>query len=280
MSAFENLALFDLDGTLINDAYEPTDSTLSNAVRDAQATGWAVGLNSDTPYEALCLWRKRLGMSGPIVAERGAVVELDSGLYLNEHDAAIVASAQEQVVRFAASRNISIQTGNPVETLRTNEYSGTPGTAVMLLNTLSRCSLRFFVRRVGPGGELISDSELAQTVIEDCRPYLPKFETPYEDNNESAGLLIVSNLETTKRIGTQRLLGAVGLKTCVMVGNSLSDCLGSDIAYHYAVGNATQEYKRVAEEVIPEVVSSGCVAVLRQLTAHASGGKNNSDDIK
>jgi haloacid dehalogenase-like hydrolase len=270
MSTFEKLALFDLDGTLINDTYQPTDPAIGEAVQAAQEADWAIGLNSDTPYEALCTWRTRFAMNGPIIAEKGAVVEGTDGLIFDECDAVAVLAARERVADYAYTKGIDLWQGNATEALRNGLTHDQPGRTLILLNNLSRCSLRFFVRIVQEDGRLSIDDARTQQVIADCRPLLPAFDELSEDNNPAFGLFIASRAGITKRHGTQVLLRATGIGRCVMVGNAMSDYLGSDIADHYAVSNADLEYQNVAT-TLPEPVTKGCIAMLWQLAADLRG---------
>jgi hydroxymethylpyrimidine pyrophosphatase-like HAD family hydrolase len=265
MSNAEKLALFDLDGTLIDDNYQITDRSIYSAVAEAQDVGWKVGLNSDTPYEALEVWRERFGMKGPIIAEKGAVVELDGMPACDNGDVAAVLDARENIGCYAAKQGIAVWSGNPVEAIRTGLRVGEPGQTAMLINTLSRCSLRFFVRTVDVDGNLQLDDVRTQQVIQDCRQFFPAFDSLEEDNNPASGLLIVSRRGVTKRAGVLRLMSSIGLSRCIMVGNSMSDFIGNDIAEQVAVSNASLDFKQAASVVVDESLTTGCVSILRQL---------------
>jgi hypothetical protein len=267
MSAAERLVLFDLDGTLINDAYQITDDGIYPAIRQTQEAGWAVGLNSDTPYDALCIWRNRFGMNGPIVAEKGAVVELDGQPVFAAADAAEASAARRRIGAYATARGMVLWTGNPVEALRQGLRIGRPGKTALLLNDLSRCSLRFFVRVIGPDGELKLDDLRAQEVVADCQPLFPAFDAVDMDYNPTFGLLIASPGGVTKRGGVQQLLESMDAVRRVMVGNSMTDYLGDDMAEHFAVGNASPEYQAVATTAEAQW-TSGCVEILRRLMSN------------
>ncbi len=279
MSFGERLVLFDMDGTLIDSSYRVTDDGIYAAIEQAQAAGWTVGLNSDSPYEYLRLWRDRLGMNGPIVAEKGAVVEIDGEPVFATADAAAVSAAKERILGYVAEQNIALWRGNPTEALRNGLRFGKPGEPVLLLNDVSLCSLRFFVRRVGPDGELRIDNPLAEAVVADCRPLLPEFDAVDEDYNPSFGLLIASRRGVTKRAGVQRLLQAAGLARCVMVGNSMSDYVGDDVADQFAVSNASPAYQAVASTVA-QPLTNGCVTILKQLVRYPISNDQTEELIR
>jgi hydroxymethylpyrimidine pyrophosphatase-like HAD family hydrolase len=275
MKHIENLALLDLDGTLIGDDYQTTDDAIGETIQSAQNAGWSIGLHSDTPYEALELWRERFGMNGPIIAEKGAVIELAGKVSLDDSTANAIDVARQNITRYAQDRGIAVWSGNPVEAIREGLQYGEPGQTVMLINALSRCSLRFFVRTCQPDGRLAIDDVRTQAVISDFRPLFPEFPDLTEDNNPTFGLMIAARGNITKRHGAQQLMARLGISRCVMIGNSMSDYLGNDIADHFAVGNASTEYQAVATTV-PEELTHGCVAILRTL-AERSEPVNSSN---
>jgi hydroxymethylpyrimidine pyrophosphatase-like HAD family hydrolase len=277
----EKLALLDLDGTLIDDAYQVTDTAIYETIANTQDAGWTIGLHSDTPYEALTIWRERFGMNGPIIAEKGAVIELAGKVTLDSVAADMVDVARQHVTNYAHTHGLGVWSGNPVEALRSDLRYGTPGQTVVLINTLSRCSLRFFVRVTQSDGSLAIEDARTQAVISDCRPLFPTFTNPIEDNNPDFGLMIASQGNITKRLGAQKLLADLGIDQCVMIGNSMTDYLGSDIAEHFAVSNATPEYQTVAATVAAPL-TSGCVTALRTLAERAmpNGSNFGNNNIK
>jgi hypothetical protein len=220
----KRLALFDLDGTLINESYQVTDDGIYQAIQQAQDAGWRVGLSSDTPYEPLAAWRDKFGMNGPIIAENGAVVELTSGeLLFDAH--------------------------------------------------FCRASLRFFVRNVSSTGELTVNAGATTHIAALCE----QFELSGNESNPpeslrrtvdiETGLVISALSKNIKRIGTQKLLAALGNSSCVMVGNSMGDYLGSDICTQYAVSNANDDYKKLINDscVTPGAYTLGCSQILKTL---------------
>lgn len=56
-----------------------------------------------------------------------------------------------------------------------------------------------------------------------------------------------------------------GFSRIGVIGDSATDIVGTDIAIHYAVGNATQELKNIASYVATSQFTSGVVEVLRQI---------------
>lgn len=260
------LILVDLDKTLIDTNYEITDPGVFEAIQDAQADGWTVGLSSDTPYEALALWRERFGMNGPIIAEKGAVVAADDSPEYDREEAAIYAGARNDIVQRLGDLGIPFWLGNPVEALRDGLRLGAAGETVVLLNNLRQCSLSFSVRRVDEDGALRNDPEATQAMDEVLRDTYPAFDDLTLDVNPAYGIVIASRDRYNKRTGTQRLLAAMGLTGKVaMIGDSMGDFVGPDVAVQYAVSNASQEYADKAAYRASQPIASGVVEILRRL---------------
>lgn len=262
----DRVALFDLDGTLLGRDYQFTDDLIYPAVQSAQDAGWFVGLSSDTPFEALAVWRQRLGLNGPIVAERGAVIEAKEELFFNRAEAAVYANARAQICQTWKGMGASVWYGNPVEALRNNDRLGEPEKILVLVNILRRCGLGFHIRQVKEDGSLTISQSLTETMAAEARPSYPDFDDLVEDLNHDYGLIIVSREGLSKRTGTQRLATILQVAKFAMVGNSISDYLGKDLAIHYAVADATEGFKAVADYIADAPQTSGAVEILKKMT--------------
>ncbi len=263
------IALFDLDGTLIGGKYEVTDDKIYPAIQQAQETGWQMGLSSDTPFEALTLWRRRLGMNGPIIAEKGAVTVANHELYFNRAEASIFTRSRIQICERWEDMGARMWYGNPVEALRNGQVSGNPGEIIALVNILRRNSIGFHIRQVQEDGSLAISPALLDGFAKAAEPFYPAFDDLHIDLNHDYGLLILSREATTKRSGTERLASVLQVGKFAMVGNSIADFLGRDLAFHYAVGDSTDEYKESADYISPYPVTSGAVDIIEKMTTES-----------
>lgn len=260
----DRVILSDLDGTLINSEYRFTDSGIVGVVNRVQSDGWKLGISSDTPYKALEVWRDRLAMNGPIIAEKGAVVEVESGLLFSptEHDA--FQETGEDIERNLRDKGFILWKGNPVEAIRDNIQVGNSGDQVVLINDLRLCSLGLFFRRVDRTGNLVIDSETTYQAMADIRQYYPPFAVD-EDFNIGDGLVIVGPESANKRVGSKVYMMHEGLTEIGMIGDSRADFLGSDIALHYAVGNASSALKEIADYVSDQTYTKGVIEIYNNL---------------
>jgi len=261
----EKLVMFDLDGTVIDDTYSLTSSNMSRAVDSAIKRGWKIGLSSDTPYEGLRQWRRSLGMNGPIIAERGAVVELESRLDFDTQVADEISRS-----RAAIGEHLSRQAGTLVLEGSAMDVKAMAGTdlpahrRIIIMNKLSRCSLRFFVRSTDENGSVQIDDDTTQATISELERFYPDMKDAFIDNNPRFGLFIMAERGISKRKGLETLLNGVVLSRCVMVGNSLADFVGNDLAEQYAVANADEDYKKLVV-VAKQELTEGCIEILDNL---------------
>lgn len=265
----ERVALIDLDGTIIDNDYEITCSHFTETVKMAQRLGWRVGLSSDTPYEAMCERRDEFSMNGPIIAEKGAVVEdFDGTLHFDSSISDEYASSKAAIREYFFSEGVTLWEGNPVAAIRTRMQIGNDGEVVALLSNERRCSLAVFLRRASETGlELGNGEDLMQQHIGQIRELYPTEHSIFEDLNTDYGLLIVSDARANKRVGTQKLQQLSGIGRIAMIGNSAADYVGSDIAAHYAVQDATPEFSALADYTASHPLTRGVTEILSELVS-------------
>jgi hydroxymethylpyrimidine pyrophosphatase-like HAD family hydrolase len=263
----DKVAFLDIDGTLIDRTYNITDPNIYQAIQNTQENGWILGLSSDTPYEAMRIWSKRFGLNGPIVAEKGSVTEYKDELQYDKYEAELFLASRSRIEEAFKDQGINIWLGNPVEAIREGNKLGDEGDLVVLINELRKCSLSFFVRRVQQDGSLGFDARSTEDLIDTARTLYPDYEDLVEDVNHDFGLLIVARDYVSKRYGSKRLMRSMRVGQFGMIGNSIADYVGSDIATHYAVGDANVDFKKVADYVSEKPLTSGVVDILGRLAA-------------
>lgn len=264
----EQTLLLDIDGTLIDANYRLTDDHVSSSVCTAQQSGWQIGLSSDSPLSLMKIWQERLGLNGSLVAEKGAIVEHEGRVIyqpgLREFFGTLKRNAQDELR--SSFPKFRWWHGNPVEALRNGESIGEPGQTVIMQNEYRECSYGIFIRYINQDGSPQITPELTELVAECVRPYYVG-QAIDEDLNHEYGLIIVSDRSVSKRLGTVALQQEAGMNSIGMVGNSEADFVGSDIAVHYAVANATEGYKKIADFVSEHELTRGVIDIIDQLAA-------------
>lgn len=255
----------DLDGTLIDSKYQITATEITAAISELQSQGWLIGLSSDTPLEPLRTWRERFGMNGDIIAERGCILEVSGQVYGNTGDIELFQTSLQKMTAQFSKLGCRIWSGDTVEFIRSGQRLGNPGETVILINEHRTQSLGLYVRRVTAEGSLEMDSDLTNQIIDRVRPFFPQIDDLRTDLNHEYGILILSRNSVAKRQGTLEVMTARNLTQIGMIGNSMTDFIGSDIALHYAVANASPEFKQHVDYVASEELTAGVVQILRQL---------------
>lgn len=253
--------LSDLDATLLDRRYQFTSLTIGRTVSDVQKNGLVIGLSSDTPYRALEAWHGRMGMNGPIIAEKGAVLGLGTGLIYDSHLSSAFAETREKIERDLTDKRFVLWHGNPVEAVRAGAHIGSPGDEVGLVNDLRIASAKVFFRRVDSHGRLVVDNETTRRAVDGIEEFYPDFPVTV-DYNESYGLIIISKAGIDKRSGTIDLMRLQSTERIHMIGDSDADIVGTDIADHYAVANATSGLKEIAVYTANKPITEGAEEIL------------------
>lgn len=260
--------MVDLDKTLIDVGYQITDERIHGEISRVQSLGWQIGLHSDTPLETLENWNADFGLNGPIIAERGAIVKIDDDRKIVTHESEqFFSQLRGSLTERMTQQRIPFYQGGSVQLLRTgSRLPNRIDPRLILVNAYRRCSLGIYSRRVGPEGEMTIDNEGLLVMVSAIREMMgnPPFDIA-EDINPDYGVYIVSPQAVNKRNGALALMKELGLSEIGMIGDSTTDILGNDIAVHYAVGNARDEFKAIAKHTARGNYTTGVVDILQRI---------------
>lgn len=252
------LILLDVDETLIGTNYELTvpHDVLTAAIRRAEMKSAIVGLNSDSGFPTLERRANQVGISGPIIAERGALVQPARGAPLT----ALI----PETLRFLELRDRFLDALTFGQ--RTHQYwvvlgdvnelakalppissRVLPAPVAVLVNGVRTCSLAFYVRK-RVGCEWVKDVASLDEVIailEEAGPHCEPLWSARDilDRNPTYGICIVHHKDTQKPRAVGWILEHAGTRPVYMIGNSQSDDLRDPRVIQCAVGNASPEYK-------------------------------------
>ncbi len=263
------LILFDVDKTLIDREYRYTQEGLEQAVARAIGCGHVVGLNSDTPLTALLRIRDELGMNGPVIAERGAVVWLDGAI----HPTGTIPRDRFKVLRnrvldeLTGAGDVEAILGDPTAIIRSQGYATREPRQVVFSSALRLFSLHFAARRID-GTSYEHDPELLARIERVTREHAGSImgHIPLDwDVNPEYGILILHAIESCKRSGVKTLMKLMGLKNTIMIGDSLFDHVDLPGVKQWAVGNAAPAYLAVCERVASASYTAGAIELLEVL---------------
>jgi len=259
--------LLDLDMTLIDKSYNISDPLIFETIKKLQNKGWDVGLNSNTPLEPLLVWMRYFGMNGPVIAEKGAVVYAGGSVLFNEKQAALIQSSVKAMTGSLIAASIQWLPGNPVDIIREHRFGDLQPGPLVLVDTSRKCSVSFYVREVIPNGEAIVNPDLTRTMIEKLRGHALLAGNLEEELHLEEGRYLALPRGQTKRLGILTLMKYGGLTQVGVVGDSMNDFLGDDIAIHYAVGNAKEDYKHKAMFISEFPMTKGCVDIIERIAS-------------
>lgn len=266
----DKVILLDLDKTLIDSSYNITDPAITDEIQRVQGNGWKLGLISDTPLETLLAWNNQLHMNGPIMAERGAVI-YDSGeteiLFPSEQR--YFEALKTKFIDDLAGDRLPFYHGDITRFLNNSPVlTGTLEDTLILVNGYRRCSFSAYSRKIDESGKLQIDLDSLEELrnrLNTASANIQRGFTVHEDVNPDYGIVILSPEAVNKRNATKIWMEKNGIRQVGIIGDSGTDILGNDIAIHYAVGNATEEFKKVATYTAPRNITSGVIDILSQI---------------
>lgn len=271
------LVLLDLDNTLIDANYRVTvpENEFRRIVEELAQKDICVGLCSDSAVETLRQWADRLGLAGPIVAERGAVVwdpARQIGNILKVQETAWFREFRESFVQ-VIMRNFpeaTIMIGDATRFVK-NQQIGDNGLArqVFAVNGFRIASFSVFAccmkdnhSPLEPDPELLERASVLAEKL--AMTYGNKKEDLFWDKNCQFGILVVHARTTEKRRGVSTLIAQLKPECTVMVGDGMSDFLDLPDVMQYAVGNADPRYKAKAVFVAKRPLTEGAIECLRR----------------
>lgn len=270
------IVLLDVDSTLLNQNYQLTVSLeqLKAEVLETQNRGIKIGLNSDSALPFLRTLAKSWGMEGPIVAERGALIEFADGDVLYSNTGAsffpdFLRNVQNELLRPEYAEKFLVVNGNVNPICNSlpiyPHHSLHPQTSI-LMNSLRTRSFSCFVRSLESGSwtkNKLHLEEIFELILSVSKRM--GVENLLEwDVNADYGICIVHHKETNKFIAGEGLLSKTNSKL-FMVGDSMADFMNHKSITHMAVGNATPDYKKISAYVSPYELTEGVIDILKHV---------------
>jgi hydroxymethylpyrimidine pyrophosphatase-like HAD family hydrolase len=254
----------DLDMTLIDESRRMNDRSIPACVKQLQQRGWSVGLNSNTPLEPLLVWMQYFGMTGSFIAEKGGVFYHQGRAVFDEGLANQIQVSREAIKQRLRSMNVQLLLGNPTDVLREYAFTSMQPGPLVILDTVRKSSVNFYVREVTPKKRLVINFELAKTLVDAVRSLYRDVPNLKEKIDVVNGTLLAMQGGQSKRTGIRAFMMEAKLTQVGMIGDSMNDYLG-DLAVHYAVGNATKDFQEKAVFVSKFPMAQGCKDIMKKL---------------
>lgn len=270
----KGLVLIDLDKTLIDEEYRLTTRHIRGAIAIMQEAGWHIGLNSDTPFLPLQGWHtpthsnpfKSLSMNGPIIAEKGALVQLTDGtkIVLSKAQEIMMQTKEMLVKNFMSVPENTLFIGDATEFVSLGRWITGYSEVLIALNNLRQYSLSFFVRRIRNWcQELVKDADLFRKILEQIQPLIPK--ELVQSQSEEYCIFLLHPQDCSKTQAVAEIIKKESYDRVVMIGDSINDFIDLPNVDTMAVGNAQQALKEVATYVAEDDYARGVGEIITKI---------------
>lgn len=262
------IILLDVDKTLINEQYQYTDPSIESVVRAVQENGHRIGLTSDTPIARLKEIAQELHLTGPILAERGAVILWPDGEIIPTGSAPqeLFASIRKDFIH-AFSEKIDVICCDPTLVRKTHRYRTKKSESVILINAKRQYSFHASAHTLTEDA-FLSNPELLQEIERYLRAHVASMDFAFDwDVNPEYSLVILHGINTTKAFGTHALIQQQKTykERIVLVGDGANDFTGIQEVEHWAVGNANDTFKKNCTRIANGTYTKGVSELLSSL---------------
>lgn len=278
LTSQRRIVLLDLDGTLIDKEYKLTvsEESIRVVIDRVQSMNTLVGLNSDTALLPLRLWALRLGLKGPLVAEKGQVLALSpTAEPLSEIGISDYFHQLKQRVILTALETFEtafVGVGDITEFIREGGHAYGVDQSAILINGYRQCSFSGYA--LGSRSDsLVKDPEIfdrfCDFVLSIVGDDSERLDPP--DRNPDYGILVLHEKGASKSRGVTRLIGMLGTDIeYVMIGDTDSDIIQIDYPTRLcAVNNASPGLKAAVREtgaiIASESFTKGVLEILEHL---------------
>jgi hydroxymethylpyrimidine pyrophosphatase-like HAD family hydrolase len=254
----KRILLCDLDGTLINEKYALTVASdeVVRVIREKQAEGWLIGLNSDTPFEPLRNWAARLQMNGPIICEMGQVLANSPGdrpefygtmaAFFQDLRQKVALRAQESIKHaFVGIGDVTEFMANEGKIFGVDKYA-------ILINGYRQCSFSGYAKACR-NGALVNDPEIfnrfSEIVLAAVGDELQRLDPA--DRSGRYAILILHEKGVSKSLAVKRFIDRFGDESeYIIIGDGKSDMFDEKASNVRvcAVGNADPALKENARQ--------------------------------
>ncbi|HEX2792227.1 MAG TPA: HAD family hydrolase [Candidatus Paceibacterota bacterium] len=268
------LILLDLDNTLIDSDYKLNvlDTDFRAVIDRLAQSGVQVGLCSDSAAITLNQWALRLGLTGPVISERGAVIwnpVENSAEIIDVSDTNWFQRLREDFVVECMREfpGITIMLGDATRFVKSPGMNLAMTDDILAINGFRTASFSLFAFRprsdqqgLEPNQDLlVKASNLIEKML---NRYSKNRDELFWDENPHYGVLILHANITVKSRAISRIIDRLKPVETVMIGDGLADFLDLPYVSQFAVANADPRYKAKASFVSAYPLARGVMECL------------------
>lgn len=272
-----NLALIDLDKTLIDANYRLTapEEKFREIIRQLTDKKIIVGLCSDSAIMTLRQWAERFKITGPLIAERGAIVWNQE----TKSQELVDPSAVKWFLDFRSAfidkilrrfPGITLVIGDVTEFIRNRTVFPAMSKRVLAVSGFRVASFSAYARRFSKNSMLVqNDSAFLKEISSLAEKLLSSFgkqkRNLFWDENPDYGILIIHVKTTIKSSGVKFAMQKLNFKKVVMIGDDIADYVNLPNVSQFAVDNASSEYKKKCNFISKKTFTKGVIESLEQI---------------
>jgi len=268
------LITLDVDGTLIDNYYRTTSPTINSVISQLRSEGNVFLINSNRALEDILPTANAFGIEGPIIGENGCFIyNQESGetqVLIGDETSRDLENLNQQIPKiikdnFPDSMFIIADTSDLNKNLDALDIpAGT--NYIFMMNEFRKHTMSIHVKRI-EGDKFIRDIDKAIEFSIAITKYI-------NDNNlnlfschtANYANVLVYPLETNKSKGFSALAKNYPNFIKIFIGDDADDKpLSSEADYFFAVNNATNDAKEIADYVAREKVTKGTEEILLKI---------------
>jgi len=271
----KRIILIDLDLTLIDRDYRPTIPVALFTDQSSRilASDDLIGLISDSPYKTLQQWMDTFRFNGPIVAEKGALIVWPSGQLYETQQRKIDWDMLKAKISFSISEQFVdalVIEEYYLSFFESNKRIPTGSSLVVLINPYRRYSFGIHVRMVDQKGRLVQNNRLFNQVYKTAMAVVAQENiVPLLDidSNPMYSVLILADKTVNKDLAIPVLREQYPGREIIAIGDGASDMsLKGVVDKLCAVGNAQDDFKKVADIVAVNDITAGVLEILQKFS--------------
>ena len=250
--------------------------TLEKSLKEAKSQGLTIGISSDSSAKTILTYKKLLGISGPIIAEKGAYLtrgsDIRNGVLTIKQTSIFPAVREKFVKKLLTDSQVLVICGdvNEISQLFPNLLcNNCSSNKAVLVNNSRRASLSFYAyERVKNLWQ--TNRSILGTIRNEAMRILRNESRTLADNtqidlNEKCGICIIHHNQTSKSLALPTLQRWYTCHQIFAIGDSLTDYYKSDSIIHCAVGNASEQFKRQCQIVASRNYAAGVIELVRKI---------------
>jgi HAD superfamily hydrolase (TIGR01484 family) len=258
------LIFLDIDGTLIKEDQRPNTKRLPAVIQRLENMGFMFCLNSNRSFEDVVLVYKEFGLNGPIVLENGVYFKKKIGgrkTFLAPKSSMLRGDLVRATKEFVTQEDLDAYVAS-TDTVAAI-FSHTKSTGVLIMIN----KFRLFTGSIHVYRDGVRDRSLAEKFARHLKKHFRLIKKDVDIVVTGVfGNIIIYPRGVSKETAFKKLRSFYPKHAFVMIGDDAADAeMLKEVDHFFAVGNAVEEARKVAEYVSREPHTKGVIEILKYM---------------